>query len=112
MDMRAIRFGIEIETIKRTREQTAAAIHSVVGGTIRHVGYPASYDLPNIISVAASDENDQLAWFSNYGATTVDVAAPGGPVLGPSPTGAGLVDLHVSSSNAMPIVLPTASGAS
>lgn len=44
MDMRAIRFGIEIETIKRTREQTAAAIHSVVGGTIRHVGYPASYD--------------------------------------------------------------------
>lgn len=34
----------------------------------------------------------------------VDVAAPGGPVLGPSPTGAGLVDLHVSSSNAMPIV--------
>ncbi|MCB2141385.1 amidoligase family protein [bacterium] len=44
MDMRAIRFGIEIETIKRTREQTAAAIHSVVGGTIRHVGYPSSYD--------------------------------------------------------------------
>ena len=44
MDMRAIRFGIEIETIKRTREQTAAAIHSVVGGIIRHVGYPASYD--------------------------------------------------------------------
>lgn len=44
MDMRAIRFGIEIETIKRTREQTAAAIHSVVGGSIRHVGYPASYD--------------------------------------------------------------------
>ena len=44
MDMRAIRFGIEIETIRRTREQAAAAIHSVVGGTIRHVGYPASYD--------------------------------------------------------------------
>jgi len=44
MDIREIRFGIEIETIKRTREETAAAIHSVVGGTIRHVGYPASYD--------------------------------------------------------------------
>ncbi|MCB2141325.1 amidoligase family protein [bacterium] len=44
MDMREIRFGIEIETIKRTREQVAAAIHSVVGGTIRHVGYPASHD--------------------------------------------------------------------
>ena len=44
MDMRAIRFGIEIETVRRTREQAAAAIHSVVGGTIRHVGYLASYD--------------------------------------------------------------------
>lgn len=44
MDIREIRFGIEIETIKRTREETAAAIHSVVGGTIRHVGYPASFD--------------------------------------------------------------------
>ena len=44
MNMREIRFGIEIETIRRTREQTAAAIHSVVGGTIRHVGFPASHD--------------------------------------------------------------------
>lgn len=39
--------------------------------------YPASYDLDNIISVAASDQNDQLADFSNYGTTTVDVTAPG-----------------------------------
>lgn len=39
--------------------------------------YPASYDLDNIISVAATDQNDQLTSFSNYGATTVDVGAPG-----------------------------------
>ncbi|WP_162052167.1 S8 family serine peptidase [Gloeothece verrucosa] len=39
--------------------------------------YPASYDLENIISVAATDDQDQLADFSNYGATTVDLAAPG-----------------------------------
>ncbi len=39
--------------------------------------YPASYDLPNMISVAATDENDNLASFSNYGPTTVGVAAPG-----------------------------------
>jgi subtilisin family serine protease len=39
--------------------------------------YPASYTSANIISVAASDQNDMLASFSNYGATTVDVAAPG-----------------------------------
>lgn len=39
--------------------------------------YPASYDLPNIISVAATDSSDQLANFSNYGSRTVDVGAPG-----------------------------------
>ena len=39
--------------------------------------YPASYDLPNIIAVAATDRNDALAEFSNYGVTSVDVAAPG-----------------------------------
>lgn len=33
--------------------------------------------LENIISVAASDQNDQLADFSNYGVNTVDIAAPG-----------------------------------
>jgi len=39
--------------------------------------YPASYDLPNIISVAATDQDDLLADFSNYGVTSVDVGAPG-----------------------------------
>ncbi|MBI3956993.1 MAG: S8 family serine peptidase [Candidatus Kerfeldbacteria bacterium] len=39
--------------------------------------YPSDYDLDNIISVAASDQNDALANFSNYGTTSVDVAAPG-----------------------------------
>lgn len=39
--------------------------------------YPASYPSTNILSVAASDENDSLASFSNYGLTQVDLAAPG-----------------------------------
>ena len=39
--------------------------------------YPSSYDLDNIISVAATDSNDRLAGFSNFGANTVDLAAPG-----------------------------------
>lgn len=39
--------------------------------------YPSNYDLPNMISVAALDRNDQLASFSNYGAKTVHIAAPG-----------------------------------
>ncbi|MBE0546009.1 MAG: S8 family serine peptidase [Verrucomicrobia bacterium] len=43
--------------------------------------YPASYDLDNIISVAATTRTDALAFFSNYGATTVDLGAPGAPVF-------------------------------
>jgi len=39
--------------------------------------YPASFDLDNVLSVAAVDQGDQLAWFSNYGRQNVDVAAPG-----------------------------------
>ena len=39
--------------------------------------YPSSYNLPNIISVAATDQQDQLATFSNFGNRTVDLAAPG-----------------------------------
>jgi subtilisin family serine protease len=39
--------------------------------------YPAGYTLSNIISVAATDSADELAYFSNYGANSVDVAAPG-----------------------------------
>jgi thermitase len=40
-------------------------------------GYPASYDFENIISVAAVDSSDKLGAFSNWGAKTVDIAAPG-----------------------------------
>jgi len=43
--------------------------------------YPASYDLGNVISVAAVNRNDQLASFSNYGAKSVQVAAPGEEIL-------------------------------
>jgi len=39
--------------------------------------YPCNYDLPNVVCVAATDSYDRLASFSNTGATTVDLAAPG-----------------------------------
>lgn len=43
--------------------------------------YPASYNLPNIVSVAATDRFDNLAGFSNYGAQSVDLGAPGVDIL-------------------------------
>jgi subtilisin family serine protease len=42
-----------------------------------YASYPSNYNVSNIVAVAATDRNDQLAGFSNYGATTVDLAAPG-----------------------------------
>ncbi len=39
--------------------------------------YPASYDAPNVIAVSASDSTDNLAAFSNFGTTSVDLLAPG-----------------------------------
>jgi subtilisin family serine protease len=43
--------------------------------------YPSNYDLPNVTSVAALDRNDDLASFSNFGAKTVHVAAPGKEIV-------------------------------
>jgi subtilisin family serine protease len=39
--------------------------------------YPCNHALANVVCVAATDQRDGLADFSNYGATTVDLAAPG-----------------------------------
>ena len=47
--------------------------------------FPTSYDFPNMISVAALDRNDQLAYFSNFGAATVDMGAPGVEILSTTP---------------------------
>ncbi len=48
--------------------------------------YPSSYRLANMIVVAATDQNDALASFSNYGANSVDLGAPGVSILSTTPT--------------------------
>lgn len=47
--------------------------------------YPSGFNLPNIISVAATDQNDARASFSNFGPSSVHVAAPGVYVLSTVP---------------------------
>jgi len=49
--------------------------------------YPANYAGDNLISVAATDRNDRLATFSNYGHSTVDIAAPGVSIYSTLPGG-------------------------
>jgi subtilisin family serine protease len=43
--------------------------------------YPASYDLPNIISVASITSTGAKSSFSNYGKVSVDIAAPGSGIF-------------------------------
>ncbi|GIM28774.1 hypothetical protein CPJCM30710_14400 [Clostridium polyendosporum] len=47
--------------------------------------YPSSYNLSNILSVAAIDNRGSLGWFSNYGVNSVDVAAAGVNVYSTKP---------------------------
>ena len=67
-------------------------LHVVAAGNAgrdidRRATFPAAYDIPNIVSVAASDSNDQLAWFSNWGMKHVDLSAPGVEILSTLPGG-------------------------
>ncbi len=43
--------------------------------------YPANYEVPNVISVAANTSSDNLTRFSNFGKNFVDLAAPGADIL-------------------------------
>ncbi len=54
------------------------------GGRLR--AYPASYNLPNVLSVAAVNNTGKLAGFSNFGRKIVDVSAPGVGVLSTVPS--------------------------
>lgn len=75
--------------------------------------YPASYDLDNIVAVAATDHNDLYASFSGFGATTVDLAAPGVDILPTVPSGScGMCDPSGYGSTSGPsMATPHAAGA-
>ncbi len=66
--------------------KSSPAMHIIAAGNESNnndarPAYPATFDLPNVISVAATDHRDGIASFSNYGATTVDMGAPGVDIL-------------------------------
>ena len=67
--------------------------------------YPASYDSDNIISVAASNPDDTLTSFSNYGVKSVDIAAPGSDIFSLSLRG------EYSYSNGTSMAAPHVAGA-
>lgn len=62
------------------------------------LSYPASYTNSNIISVAAITKTGGLASFSNYGATTVDLGAPGAGIYStvPKKSGSKVISAYAS----------------
>jgi subtilisin family serine protease len=67
--------------------------------------YPCDFSSPNIICVAATDQNDNLADFSDYGVTSVDVGAPGVNILS---TIADTVALNETFNSITPPAIPSA----
>ena len=85
-----------------------AAAGNEATNTDEYPHYPSSYDVPNVMSIAATDQNDNLANFSNYGTLTVDIGAPGVDILSSVPgngyasySGTSMAAPHVSGAAAL-----------
>lgn len=70
--------------------------------------YPANYNCNNIISIAATTSSDGRASYSNYGATSVDLGAPGDAIYSTYPnnsyatlSGTSMATPHVSGAAAL-----------
>src|SRR5690349_22363334 len=72
------------DVIRKAYENDIAFVAAAGNATTnndRTPHFPSSYNVPNVISVAALDRHDQLATFSNWGAKSVAIAAPGVDIL-------------------------------
>jgi len=74
-------FADLIEVVGEKGAVTVCAAGNESNNNDNEEDYPVNIDSPYLLSVAASNEDNELADFSNYGATTVDLAAPGTDIL-------------------------------
>ena len=74
-----------IEALRDAGIVLCAAAGNSAANNDNTASYPANYAVSNIISVAALTPANQLASYSNYGATSVDLAAPGSEIYSTMP---------------------------
>ena len=84
-----------------------AAGNSGVNNDSSHV-YPCDFTSPNIVCVAATDQNDTLWTSSDFSSTSVDLGAPGVNIFGPGNAGADSYVLGEGTSLAAPHVVGAA----
>lgn len=77
------------DTLKYIAENYGVLVISAAGNDSRDIDqtptYPASFDNDNLLVVASTGSFGNMSGFSNYGATSVDIAAPGSDVFSTTP---------------------------
>jgi len=77
------------ETIEHIRDEYGVLVVAAAGNSSRNIDrrptYPASFPNDNLLVVASTSSSGRLSYFSNYGTTGVDVAAPGSGILSTTP---------------------------
>ncbi|MCO4792245.1 MAG: S8 family serine peptidase [Bacteriovoracaceae bacterium] len=77
------------ETIEHIRDTYGVLVVAAAGNSSRNIDrrptYPASFANDNLLVVASTSSRGSMSYFSNYGLTGVDVAAPGSGILSTTP---------------------------
>jgi subtilisin family serine protease len=89
----------------------AAAGNSATNNDVT-ASYPSNYDIPNVIAVASITSTGALSSFSQFGATTVDLGAPGSGILSTVPRSSkGKIVSGYASYNGTSMATPHVTGA-
>ena len=89
------------EAVASSNMLFVCASGNILANIDKYKVYPASFDLPNVLTVSSVTHEDKHARFSNYGLLGVDIAAPGVNILVPGLNGSSVATQGTSVSAAI-----------